>query len=147
LGSELDVKRLVYGLFITRQLETGIPGVEPVGVDEAPSSSRMPVAPRISDFGVERISPPPRSPEPPTAAPVSPRPPEPPPPEPETPESAQLRQELERLAKNEHLSHYEVLGVPPRVSADGLQKAFFALAKQWHPDRLAPELAHLRELA
>jgi DnaJ-domain-containing protein 1 len=40
-----DVKRLVYVLVILRQLELGVPGAEPVGVDEMPSSSRMAVAP------------------------------------------------------------------------------------------------------
>lgn len=40
-----DVKRLVYVLVILRQLELGVPGAEPVGVDEVPSSSRMQVAP------------------------------------------------------------------------------------------------------
>ena len=40
-----DVKRLVYVLVILRQLELGVPGAEPVGVDEAPSSSRIAVAP------------------------------------------------------------------------------------------------------
>jgi DnaJ-domain-containing protein 1 len=40
-----DVKRLVYVLVILRQLELGVPGAEPVGVDELPSSSRMAVAP------------------------------------------------------------------------------------------------------
>jgi len=39
-----DVKRLVYVLVILRQLELGVPGAEPVGVDEAPSSSRIVVA-------------------------------------------------------------------------------------------------------
>jgi DnaJ-domain-containing protein 1 len=40
-----DVKRLVYVLVMLRQLELGVPGAEPVGVDEMPSSSRMLVAP------------------------------------------------------------------------------------------------------
>jgi DnaJ-domain-containing protein 1 len=39
-----DVKRLVYVLVILRQLELGVPGASPVGVDEAPSSSRIAVA-------------------------------------------------------------------------------------------------------
>lgn len=39
-----DIKRLVYVLVILRQLELGVPGAEPVGVDEAPSSSRIAVA-------------------------------------------------------------------------------------------------------
>jgi tetratricopeptide (TPR) repeat protein len=45
LAPEQDVKRLVYVLVILRQLELGVPGAEPVGVDEAASSSRMQVAP------------------------------------------------------------------------------------------------------
>ena len=44
LASEQDVKRLVYVLVILRQLELGVPGSSPVGVDEAPSSSRMAAA-------------------------------------------------------------------------------------------------------
>ena len=38
------VRRLVYAMIITRQIESGVPGVGPVGVDEEPSSSRIPVA-------------------------------------------------------------------------------------------------------
>src|SRR6187402_1524520 len=41
------VRRLVYAMLITRQLESGIPGVEPIGIDEAASSSRMLVAPAL----------------------------------------------------------------------------------------------------
>jgi curved DNA-binding protein CbpA len=39
-----EVKRLVYVLLMLRQLELGVPGAEPVGVDEVPSSSRIPIA-------------------------------------------------------------------------------------------------------
>lgn len=45
LAAPEDVKRLVYVLIILRQLELGVPGAAPVGVDEAPSSSRFPAAP------------------------------------------------------------------------------------------------------
>jgi curved DNA-binding protein CbpA len=45
LAAPDDVKRLVYVLVILRQLDLGVPGAEPVGADEAPSSSRIPVAP------------------------------------------------------------------------------------------------------
>jgi hypothetical protein len=48
LATAEEVKRLVYVLVILRQLELGIPGAEPVGVDEAPSSSRMLAAPGVS---------------------------------------------------------------------------------------------------
>ncbi len=44
LADAAYVRRLVYAMIITRQLESGIAGVEPIGVDEEPSSSRIPVA-------------------------------------------------------------------------------------------------------
>jgi curved DNA-binding protein CbpA len=44
-------------------------------------------------------------------------------------------------------THYEVLGVPTDASAGIIQNAFFALAKKWHPDRLKPEVADLRDQA
>ncbi len=62
LAAPDDVKRLVYVLVILRQLELGVPGAEPVGVDEAPSSSRIAVAPpagRGSIPDVERTRTPP----------------------------------------------------------------------------------------
>jgi curved DNA-binding protein CbpA len=57
-----DVKRLVYVLVILRQLELGVPGAEPVGVDEAASSSRMLVAPVVAPTTEEK----PRTPVPPS---------------------------------------------------------------------------------
>ncbi|HKY35061.1 MAG TPA: DnaJ domain-containing protein [Polyangiaceae bacterium] len=45
LAAPDDVKRLVYVLVILRQLDLGVPGADPVGADEAPSSSRIPIAP------------------------------------------------------------------------------------------------------
>lgn len=37
----------------------------------------------------------------------------------------------------ERADHFKLLGVTPDVDANGLRKAYFALAKQLHPDRLA----------
>jgi tetratricopeptide (TPR) repeat protein len=54
LAAPDDVKRLVYVLLILRQLELGVPGAEPVGVDETPSSSRMPAAPNAKTTRPER---------------------------------------------------------------------------------------------
>lgn len=145
LGSEQEVKRLVYGLIITRQLETGVPGVEPVGVDEAPSSSRMPVAPRTPEPHAWSAA---RSASQPAEALAGALELEmPAQPQIESEEFRELRQELEKLSGAQALSHYEVLGVAPNASNEAIQKAFFALAKKWHPDRLAPEFASLRELA
>jgi curved DNA-binding protein CbpA len=41
--------------------------------------------------------------------------------------------------------HYELLGVPRTATHEEIQRAYFALAKLWHPDRQPPELLDLRE--
>ena len=61
--------------------------------------------------------------------------------------SAELRLELTALAARSSGTHYEVLGVAPDAAASAIQSAFFALAKRWHPDRLRPELADLKDQA
>jgi curved DNA-binding protein CbpA len=172
-----DVKRLVYVLVILRQLELGVPGAEPVGVDEAASSSRMPVAPVV---GVSSIPEPERSrtPVPPTRSSIpdvehvipSQRPSgdhravgaEPvtssvaPAPRISSPipvslrpasSTAEARLELEALVARLRGTHYEVLGVAPDASLVAIQDAFFGLAKKWHPDRLRADLADLKQQA
>lgn len=42
-------------------------------------------------------------------------------------------------------SHYEVLGVPKSAAKEDIQKAFFALAKVWHPDKLPSALGDVRD--
>jgi tetratricopeptide (TPR) repeat protein len=39
---------------------------------------------------------------------------------------------------------YEIIGIDANATADEIQTKYFQLAKQWHPDRLAAELADLR---
>ena len=223
LAAPDDVKRLVYVLVILRQLELGVPGAEPVGVDEAPSSSRIPVAqagrasipdiekaraPVSSGRGsipdVEHVVPEQRpsggfrsatpapgavaissappavtisstppagsgaavvSSTPPAGArsvvpspapekrisspiPASPHPPVTPGAQP--PQflgSAELRLELQALSARLNGTHYQVLGVPTDAAASVIQNAFFGLAKRWHPDRLRPEVADLKDQA
>jgi curved DNA-binding protein CbpA len=179
-----DIKRLVYVLVILRQLELGVPGAEPVGVDEAPSSSRIAVAPvgrgsipddrpnnvRASIPDVEHVVPPPRpsdrhrlsSPPVRTASPmpvsvpgaragaaISPTADAGPTSAPKisTPETAELASEFEQLLLRAGGSHYELLGVPTDATSSVIQNAFFGLAKKWHPDRLRPEMAELKEQA
>lgn len=191
LAAPDDIKRLVYVLVILRQLELGVPGAEPVGVDEAPSSSRIPVAPvagRASFHEIDRPAPVDRGsipdvehvvpsqrysdahrvaspmPDPPVVPstppqtrisspiPASPRPSI----APTSPRqslspagtgSAELRLELESLTARTAGSHYDVLGVPQDAPASVIQNAFFGLAKKWHPDRLRPEMADLKDQA
>lgn len=196
LASPEDVKRLVYVLVILRQLEFGVPGAEPVGVDEAPSSSRIAVAAPVGRGGasdaeqvrpssssssrasisdVEHVVPShrpsgdhfPAAPAVssssqasgsmaavslPNAAPSALRTPviPAPPAAPVMPpflgtSTADLRLELEALMARLNGTHYEVLGVPPDATTSVIQGAFFALAKKWHPDRLRPEVADLKD--
>jgi curved DNA-binding protein CbpA len=143
------VRRLVYAMIITRQLESGIPGVEPIGVDEEPSSSRIPVA---SPYAA-RSAPPARSASPvaaPAAQPSSqpPRPSPAAPPRPlESPELAAFKAEIRERAAHGNADYYELLGVEPDATPSVIQACFFQLAKKWHPDRLGPDLADVRELA
>ena len=189
LAAPDDVKRLVYVLVILRQLELGVPGAEPVGVDEAPSSSRILVAPvgRASIPDVEKarapvsvgrgsipdvehvvpalrpsgahqtVTPLPQtttSSTPPVVslfppAPVSPSP-VPTSGQPQTPfigATADVHLELAALSARLAGTHYEVLGVPVDAAASVIQNAFFGLAKKWHPDRLRPEMADLKDQA
>lgn len=52
-----------------------------------------------------------------------------------------------RAATIDKENFFIVLGVPENATLDVLQSAYFALAKQWHPDRLPAELADVKELA
>lgn len=175
-----DVKRLVYVLVILRQLELGVPGAEPVGVDEAPSSSRMLTAApmghssksdlepvqqsgRDSIPDVERVVPSQRRSEDHVVAAAGPRASFPPvasasaqahspvpasaPPYSADAAQAELRLELDALSGRLLASHYELLGVPRDATASVIQNAFFVLAKKWHPDRLRPEMADLKDQA
>jgi curved DNA-binding protein CbpA len=165
LADEAYVRRLVYALIIMRQLETGLPGVEPIGVDEAPSSSRMPVA---SVQPPRSTSPAPRaqsgtSPVPRSAIEARQKPSgsspatnvsssdhaqqSPPPALVESPEQAAFRAEIRERAGRTGESYYDILGVAPDAIPPVIQASFFQLAKKWHPDRLGPELAEVRDLA
>jgi curved DNA-binding protein CbpA len=149
LASPEDVKRLVYMLVILRQLELGVPGAEPVGVDEAPSSSRIAVAPvagRSSIPDVESVVPRSDSHRAATPAPLStPRTPPATDPTRQGAAVAELHAELRALEDRLAGTHYEVLGVPRDASVSVIQNAFFGLAKKWHPDRLRAEVSDLKE--
>jgi DnaJ domain len=61
--------------------------------------------------------------------------------------TAELRLELQALSARLGGSHYEVLGVPSDAAPSVIQNAFFGFAKKWHPDRLRPEIADLKDPA
>jgi curved DNA-binding protein CbpA len=140
LAEPAYVRRLVYAMLITRQLESGIPGVEPIGVDEAASSSRMPVAVALPfPQGPSRHPSPSASSEPPAQT-VAPKPVE-------SPELAAFKVEIRERAAHGSADYYELLGVAADAIPSVIQAAFFQLAKKWHPDRLGPDLADVRDLA
>jgi curved DNA-binding protein CbpA len=140
----LALKRVVYALALARQLDFGVPGVEPVGLEEAPSSTRMPVfRPQPSggreakpSFSPRQIVPSQREPH---AGATSAPPAE------LTPGLLALKQELEERAAAEGQNYYEVLGVPTDSPPANVQAAFFKLAKVWHPDKLPPGLEDVRD--
>jgi len=139
LADPAYVRRLVYAMIITRQLESGLPGVEPIGVDEAPSSSRLPVAAAIPPARAPSQSFASLSSQPPAPS-VAPKPVD-------SPELAAFKTEIRERAAHGSADYYELLGVAPDAIPSVIQAAFFQLAKRWHPDRLGPDLADVRELA
>jgi curved DNA-binding protein CbpA len=125
------LERLLYVLVALRHLDTGSPSA-PVGA--LPRSVTPPPSREPSKVPPVRQTAPPRSLAP-AAGPTTGLDPEP------------LRRELVALAEASHASYYEVLGVPVEAPAAAIAAAYFQLAKRFHPDRLAPEHAELRELA
>jgi curved DNA-binding protein CbpA len=138
------VERMVYALAITRQFDRKVPGAEPIGADEAPSSSRIQIAPSFTPpagFAIPIThvdSLPPQSP----SAPRSPLPPPS-----EGPEVRAFKAEIRERAARHDETLYDVLGVARDAPVTAIQSAYLALAKKWHPDRLGPEYQDVNELA
>lgn len=65
-----------------------------------------------------------------------------------TPPSGPTREEiLERAKQIEGENLFQALGVEKDATADVVRSAYFALAKQWHPDRLPESHADVRDAA
>jgi len=74
--------------------------------------------------------------------------PEPPPSVPAelTAEQSALKQKIvERAAAISAQDYFQMLGLDRDAQPDAVQKAFFALAKVWHPDRLPPALIEVKD--
>ncbi|HEY3493066.1 MAG TPA: DnaJ domain-containing protein [Polyangiaceae bacterium] len=121
---------LVCLLALLRQFDTGS-DVLPMGAE-----------PRASHVPAMRQSSLPRSPEPsrPSLGPS---------PSPSTPpaEDNEFRRELKARAAATGQSYYELLGVATDAPAPAIASAYFQLAKKWHPDKIGPDNADLRDLA
>jgi curved DNA-binding protein CbpA len=123
----LDVgraRKLVYLFLVLRYLDTGT-GARPVGA--VVRGSILPAQPGAL----------------PQAAAPSPVPAAPSPP----PADDDFRRELRARAEGSSDSYYDVLGVPTDAPAAAIGAAYFQLAKRWHPDRLGPDYADVRDLA
>jgi tetratricopeptide (TPR) repeat protein len=63
-----------------------------------------------------------------------------------TSEQSGLKQKiLERAAQISAQDYFQMLGLERDASAEMVQKAFFGLAKVWHPDRLPPALVDVKD--
>jgi curved DNA-binding protein CbpA len=116
-------RKLVYLFLVLRYFDTGATA-RPVGA--LARASVVPSAPSPVPQ-----APPPKSPPPPARA----------------PEDDAFRKELRARAEATRDSYYDLLGVPPDSPSTAIAAAYFQLAKRWHPDRLGPEYADVRDLA
>jgi tetratricopeptide (TPR) repeat protein len=110
---------VVYVLLITKELAVS---------ETRPDSPRTSLAPE-QKRGLESYSPPP------------------PPPEAADPEIAAARERIQtKAAAIASQNYFEMLGVPNGAAVEDVRKAFFRLAKEFHPDRSAkPGLQDLEE--
>jgi curved DNA-binding protein CbpA len=136
------LERLLYGLTLTRHLDTGELPLGVTGQTRQVPAQRGPRRPASSAGQVAA------APAPATA-----------PAEAEAPKDERgLRRELSqtgRFAAREEieakhrqldqLDYYAVLDLERNASAEQIAAAFTALVRRWHPDRLSPELSDLKE--
>lgn len=139
---EAEVRRVLYFLLLTRSLDLGIPSAPPVGLDVEPFSA--PPAARVPSLASEPPSGTPARHDSADPAP-SRRRDSPASIPPGVVRSAALRDELRRRLEKPPRTHYETLGIPEDAPLRQVQAAFFLLSKHWHPDRLGPEAADLKD--
>lgn len=132
--NERTAQLLAYLLLVTKQVDV-LPPVESM----PPSKARASGPPPIS---MASRQPTPR----PSAAPVPPKSPAPPTPAALSPELAERWKEItDRAASIDRADYFMMLDIARDATHEDIETAFFALAKRWHPDRLPPELAPVRD--
>ncbi|MCA9604452.1 MAG: DnaJ domain-containing protein [Myxococcales bacterium] len=130
--SESQVARLVYLLAITKAVEVWD------GEVRAPAAPRRPAA-RPAEGSPTKAEPKKSRTAPDTPDDLPPMPSD------LSADHQALWQEIARRAATIETENYFVmLGVPRDVSAAAVQKAYFALVKKWHPDRVPGPLQPLR---
>jgi curved DNA-binding protein CbpA len=174
LIDNVRLEQLVYTLALLKHFDTGT-GSRPIGAEirfSQPPQERVSVNPELPLISLS--GPPPAPSQPAASRSVTPAPrsvtPAPPPaPAPagslppltavsqarpagvaEVPQSAEaeaFRRELRERSEATRQSYYDVLGVAQTAPVGEIAAAYFQLARRWHPDRLGPELADVRDLA
>jgi tetratricopeptide (TPR) repeat protein len=137
---------VAYLLLITKQVEV-------LRAQDGPRGMSIP-APGSPTRGATSSNPPaagrgskPPSPSTPAASPSGKmRSVQPPPPATLLPELATRWQEItERASTIDRADYFMMLDLARDATREDVENAFFALAKTWHPDRLPPELAPVRD--
>jgi len=150
---ERTIKLIVYGLLITRHLDHRADTAPPVGVERLTDTAKLRMAAAMSGAPLARLKLTARRADAPIeAAAVAPyearaerrssTPPS------VSPDHAARRESiLLRAEAIEREDYFTMLGIPRTATQPEIQAAYYALAKTWHPDRLAPELASVRDAA
>jgi hypothetical protein len=157
-------KLLLYALLLTKLVACTAPGPGDFAPSNAPparASAPPPAAapaiappppppPGIATPAASFVPPRSKTPAPMPATRPSQMPPRasaPPPSVALTPELAELRQRIiDRCAALGTQNCFEVLDLPRDAPIPAVQKQYVALARTWHPDRLAPQLFDVRDL-
>jgi len=136
---EADVQALLYLMLATKQIEvlrSGEASAVPVSLTAGPRPAG----------GVSTVSPPripSRSSFAAVSSPVASAGPPPPSLAPDL--AARWNEIVERAASIERAEYFMMLDIARDATRDEVESAFLALAKKWHPDRLPPQLAPVRD--
>ena len=136
---EQEVQLLSYLMLATKQVEI-------VRAGDAPSSPSIAAQRSRASIEIGAVGGPSKGSRPSFAAAARPPLTVGPPPPTLAPELAARWQEIvERAGTIDRADYFTMLLVARDAKHDEIEAAFFALAKKWHPDRLPPELAPVRD--
>jgi tetratricopeptide (TPR) repeat protein len=141
-GGSRQSRLVVYCMLMTKQVVFAIPepsaatpSPRPPLQSYSPSAGTPSVKAPSSQVPVSSSAPPKRASAPPPGVDL-------------TPELAARRQQIiDRAAVINDEDYFSVLGIARNAPPEAAQQAYLTLAKIWHPDRLAPQLFDVRELA
>ncbi len=139
LGLGLDIASM-----ITNTIQSSMPG--PMMPSEAPPYAAPPGPPSSAPMLAGAPAAPGSAPAIPPSSPSMPVPDAPGSNPNLTAEQSGLKQKiLERAAQISAQDYFQMLGLERDATPEMVQKAFFGLAKVWHPDRLPPALIEVKD--